>query len=282
VIHLNGYAHGSLPWQAPAVVVAHSCVLSWWQDVRGGEIPAQWNTYQQAIMQGLHAAACVVAPTEAMLRSLCEHYGSLSNAGVIYNGRDFARFAPGDKARFIFSAGRLWDEAKNVAALQQIAPELAWPVYVAGEARHPEAAHNGAAPTQSNNLHPLGRLDADDMTTWLGSASIYCLPARYEPFGLSALEAALCGCALVLGDIPSLREVWRDAAVFVDPDDTAALTATLNALSEDDARRTQLGARARERALTFGAARMGDEYAALYRELCAAQQGNGKAHVLAA
>ncbi len=32
------------------------------------------------------------------------------------------------------------------------------------------------------------------------------LPARYEPFGLSVLEAALSGCALVLGDIPSLRE----------------------------------------------------------------------------
>ena len=34
------------------------------------------------------------------------------------------------------------------------------------------------------------------------------LPARYEPFGLSILEAALSGCALVLGDLPSLRELW--------------------------------------------------------------------------
>src|SRR4051812_601896 len=31
VVHLNGYAHGSLPWNGPAVVVAHSCVCSWWQ-----------------------------------------------------------------------------------------------------------------------------------------------------------------------------------------------------------------------------------------------------------
>src|SRR5438477_12810194 len=30
VVHLNGYAHGGLPWRAPRVVVGHSCVCSWW------------------------------------------------------------------------------------------------------------------------------------------------------------------------------------------------------------------------------------------------------------
>src|SRR3954471_22683958 len=34
VVHLNDYAHGSLEWQAPSLVIAHSCVLSWWEAVR--------------------------------------------------------------------------------------------------------------------------------------------------------------------------------------------------------------------------------------------------------
>src|SRR4029078_7861114 len=29
IVHLTGYAHGPLPWRAPALVVGHSCVLSW-------------------------------------------------------------------------------------------------------------------------------------------------------------------------------------------------------------------------------------------------------------
>src|SRR5690242_16489765 len=37
VIHLNGYAHASLPWQSPTLVVGHSCVFSWWQAVRGDQ-----------------------------------------------------------------------------------------------------------------------------------------------------------------------------------------------------------------------------------------------------
>src|SRR5947207_11901836 len=31
LVHLNGYAHASLPWRRPTVVVGHSCVLSWWR-----------------------------------------------------------------------------------------------------------------------------------------------------------------------------------------------------------------------------------------------------------
>src|SRR5215217_9067912 len=74
LVHLNGYAHGSLPWTAPAVVVAHSCVLSWWEAVRGEQAPATWERYRSAVEAGLRAASAVVAPTAAMLAALERHY----------------------------------------------------------------------------------------------------------------------------------------------------------------------------------------------------------------
>src|SRR3546814_15476866 len=46
LIHLNGYAHAALPWRSPVVVVAHSCVLSWWRAVHGCEAPPEWRTYR--------------------------------------------------------------------------------------------------------------------------------------------------------------------------------------------------------------------------------------------
>ncbi len=39
LIHLNGFVHGSLPWNAPKVMVGHSCRLSWWQAVKGEAAP---------------------------------------------------------------------------------------------------------------------------------------------------------------------------------------------------------------------------------------------------
>jgi glycogen(starch) synthase len=100
-------------------------------------------------------------------------------------------------------------------------------------------------------------------------ASIYVLPARYEPFGLSILEAGLSGCALVLGDIPSLREHWDGAAVFVPPEDRSALRRAIQRLIERPARRAELGRLARARGRRFTVERMVDGYERLYDALIA-------------
>jgi glycosyltransferase involved in cell wall biosynthesis len=96
---------------------------------------------------------------------------------------------------------------------------------------------------------------------------VFAEPARYEPFGLAALEAGRCGCALVLGDIPSLREVWGDAATFVDPDDRDALVGEVNRLLDDPARRLRAARAALARSSLYTTAAMADGYLAAYRHL---------------
>jgi glycogen(starch) synthase len=263
VIHLNGYAHGALPWEAPVLLVAHSCVPSWWRAVKGEAAGPEWEEYRARVRAGLDAAECVVAPTAAMRDALIAEHGPLFWCPVIPNGRDPAQFRPAPKEPFVLAAGRLWDEAKNIDALCRVASDLPWPIHVAGETSHPE--HGGA--TEPTGVTPLGLLSNAQMAQTLARAAIYALPARYEPFGLSALEAGLCGCALVLGDIPSLREVWADAALFVPPDDVAALHDCLENLMHDDAFRTELSARSCARARRFSADLMAVRYSRLYTEL---------------
>ena len=110
----------------------------------------------------------------------------------------------------------------------------------------------------------LGALAPDELSGWYARAAIYALPARYEPFGLSVLEAALSGCALVLGDIASLREIWGAAALYVAPDDHDALQRTLARLIDHPAERQALGAAARQRAANFTPERMADAYLQAY------------------
>ncbi|MDB5296059.1 MAG: glycosyl transferase group 1, partial [Phycisphaerales bacterium] len=177
------------------------------------------------------------------------------------------------KEPFVLTAGRLWDEAKNVAALAAVAPGLPWPVRVAGEARHPggtmtaTSGATGDAGPATPNLYPLGRLDEAEMAHAFARAAIYCLPARYEPFGLSALEAGLSGCALVLGDIPSLREVWGDAAVYVPPADHGALRdALVGLIGRPDERRAR-AEQALARARRYVSAPMAAAYVGAYKGL---------------
>jgi glycosyltransferase involved in cell wall biosynthesis len=182
---------------------------------------------------------------------------------VIYNARNPEPFiAPTAKESFVLTAGRLWDEAKNLSALAAIAPQLPWPVYVAGEDTHPDG---GRAATE--NVRMLGKLSLDELAPWFAGAAIYALPARYEPFGLTVLEAALSGCALVLGDIPSLREIWKDAATFVPPDKPDALASAICLLAADPVKRAVMSAKAQARSTTFFPIKMARQYLNLYTDL---------------
>jgi glycosyltransferase involved in cell wall biosynthesis len=275
VIHLNNFAHGALPWGRPVLMVAHSCVLSWWQAVKGEAAPAAYDRYAAAVRKGIQAADLLVAPTQAMLQALRAHYGPLPPAEVIYNGRDARTFfgatagmagvAPAEareKKPVILAVGRLWDEAKNVQALDRAAAAVGWPVLVAGETQHP-----GGGEAAFTHVRSLGKLPPPELAEWLRQAAIYALPARYEPFGLSVLEAALAGCALVLGDIGSLREVWGNAAVFVPPDDPEQLAHALNSLSRDPQLRVRLAGAAYLRAQQYTQSAMGAGYWHAYQTL---------------
>jgi glycosyltransferase involved in cell wall biosynthesis len=205
----------------------------------------------------------VIAPTRAMLDALRAEYGPLGDSRVIPNARAGIRrrYVPASgKSELVFAAGRLWDQAKNVDALCEVAPLLRWPVCVAGD-RGTEPARDAAGAVRW-----LGRLPGDAIAGWYGRAAIYALPARYEPFGLSVLEAAAAGCALVLGDVPSLRENWDGAARFVPPDNRRALAEAINELIADPAGRAALAERAASRARRFTVARMAAGYTRAYRQ----------------
>ena len=266
LIHLNNYCHAVLSWDAPVLLVGHSCVLSWWRAVKDADAPARYDEYRTRVAAGLAASDMVVTPSSVMRDALRLHYNANGDCVVIRNGRDASLFPPAEKLPLIFSCGRIWDEAKNFRLLDRVAPLIEWRIAVAGDNRHPDGE-----PVRLQDVCCLGKLSAREIGQQFARAAIFVLPARYEPFGLSAVEAALSGCALVLGDIPSLREIWGDAAIFVSPDDANGLSRGLNDFIANPELRETFARRARARALQFSPQRMALGYLEAYR---ACMRGN--------
>lgn len=260
VVHLNGYGHGALPWSAPVVIAGHSCVMSWWRAVHGRPAPPSWDEYRRRVRSGLAAADLVVAPSQAMLDDLDRHHGPLPRSRVVHNGVDASRYRAAPKERVALCVGRLWDESKNVAALAEIAADLPWPVRLVGETAHP----SGRPTADLGRLASLGSRPHADVVDEMARAAVYVHPARYEPFGLSVLEAALSGCALVLADIASLREIWGEAALYAPPDDHAALEGALMRVMTQSALRSALVERSLARARRLTATAMGAAYQQVY------------------
>ena len=252
----------------PVVAVHHSCVATWWAWVRSGPLPDDFAWRTDLVGRGLRAADAVVAPSRAFARATRQAYGLSALPQAVWNGRAAPPALDGEAAEpaeFVFSAGRLWDEGKNVRTLDAAGARLGVRLLLAGPLQGP----NGARVTPGHALC-LGNLGEEALRDCLARRPVFASTALFEPFGLAVLEAAQAGCALVLSDIPTFRELWADAAVFVPPRDEAAIAAALDRVLRDRGLRAELGEAARRRAGRYTIAAMADRMAGLYRGLAAA------------
>lgn len=263
--HLNSPTLASVPYPCPVLTVAHGCVGTWWDAVENGPLPEEFDPLAALIGEGLRAADMVVAPSAAHARAVARRYGV--HPQVVHNGRDLPGPTGTATAPHAFTAGRLWDRAKDIATLDRAAARLDVPVVAAGALAGPQGEQ-----IVLHHLCPLGPLPANAVAEALAARPIFASPARFEPFGLAVLEAAAAGCPLVLSDIETFRELWHGAARFVAPGDDAALAEAIAGLALDPEGRRAMGDAAALRARRYTADAMTQGTLALYRTLAPAPQ----------
>ena len=169
----------------------------------------------------------------------------------------------------VLSVGRLWDRAKGLDWLvEAVGPGLpGLEVAVAGDLAGPDGRGAARLPPGIRALGPLGHAD---LLGALARADLYVGLSRYEPFGLAPVEAALQGCALLLRDIPTFRELWGTTATYCGS--AAAVRAALLAAAAAPA----LPRCAPARAARYSVARMAAAYLRLYDAVAGARgQGPG-------
>lgn len=241
------------------VAVQHSCLASWWAAVKSAPMPYEFQWRRELVDAGLRRASAIVAPSIAFAAETARIYDARLPVRAVHNGRRSTAYGRVPQGQFAFTASRLWDEGKNVATLDAAAALLKVPFQAAGPTRGP----NGASMTVQH-LQALGEIGATRMAGLFSARPIYASAALYEPFGLSVLEAAQAGCALVLSDIPTHREIWNGAAIFVPPHDSAAFADAIQHLLDDPDGRQQLGQFAQAHALFYTPERMARGMAEIY------------------
>ncbi|MBY5522612.1 glycosyltransferase family 4 protein [Rhizobium leguminosarum] len=262
LLHLN------LPSQAagidtplPVVVVSHSCVVTWFAAVRRTPVPPDWGWQRDANREGFDRANAVLSPSMSHANALQAVYGPVSRLKVVHNA---SRVGSNQRPKkiFVFAAGRWWDEGKNGAVLDRAAAVMPLPVVMAGSCSGP----NGQR-LHLNDADDRGPLTYPKTIALMQRAQIVVSPSVYEPFGLTALEAARCGAALVLSDTPTYRELWDDCALFFDPHEPQSLASACMRLSEDEQLRGEFVVRSLERSRGFSLERQAASMLETYAQL---------------
>lgn len=233
IVHCNGFREAAAGFLAPVLVAAHPGCRT---KGRGLGVADRRSAYADGVRSGLHRASLVVAPTQAFFAEFSAAWGPQSRSSVIHYGMDVAGAQDG-----ILIAGCTWD-AESLSDPQEDAaglPGSAW----------------------------LGRSSHSDASRAIDDTASFAAPTPAEPSGFSILHAAKSGCSLVLGDLPSLVELWGDAARFVPANDADALRRTLQELADDREARHRLRTAASERARRFPRSAMVSGYLQAYRSL---------------
>lgn len=201
----------------------------------------------------------VVTTVSPVARSAIE---GVIEARVIPNGIDVDAYGNGESVpgRVAF-LGRD-DPRKGLDVLLSAWPDI--------RADHRDASLHvmGASrDTAIDGVKFLGPVGNDEKYAELAEAEVFVAPnLRGESFGIIVAEGMASGCAVVASGIPAFIHVLGDTGEIVAPGSEEDLARAVVGLLTDEARRSDLARRSRERVAVFDGASVAQQYMAAYED----------------
>lgn len=241
--------------------------------------PDSGAALRERLAQVIHEADLLLTPSEAVRRELLETGVAPGRVRAIHHGpgqiaaEGASEMPPRAPARYALSVGTL-EPRKNVgtllAAWRLLQRRLADPpalVLSGGMGwKAEEIRREVAAAEREGWLVYLGYVSPGELAALYRNASAVLLPSFYEGFGLPVVEALSAGAPLVVSDIPVLREVAGDAALYAPPDRPDIWAERIADLLADESLAGDLRRRGAERAGHFDWSRAAEEAARAFRE----------------
>ena len=220
-------------------------------------------TYRRAVYGWtVRRSQLVVTISEHAKEALVERLGlPAEKVRVVYLAVDHDRFKPGAEERepFLLYPANRWPH-KNHARLFEAFAQV--------RLAHPELrlvlTGSGHAADAPDGVEVAGRVPGDELVSLYRRAACVVFPSLYEGFGQPPLEALACATPVACSDIPPLREVCGDAAVFFDPHDPEAIAA---GIEQALVRRDELAAAGPPRAARFTWSENARRHEDIYREV---------------
>lgn len=242
--------------------------------------PDSGTALRERLDRTIFEADLLLTPSEAVRRELIEIGVSADRVRAIHHGTglvaEAAAGAPpaGTPPRYALHVGTV-EPRKNLSTLlsawrQLRARRLSPPplVLCGGFGWKAKAVRREIAEAEREGwvVH-LGYVGAGELAVLYRGAELVALPSFYEGFGLPAVEALRAGAPLVASDLPVLREVAGDAALYAPPDRPDLWADRIAELLADSGLREELRRRGFARAERFDWSRAAGETAQAFRDV---------------
>ncbi len=226
----------------------------------------RWST-----RRALRHAYKIIVPTESVKKDLMEIYSAdaermvviphgvtaLSEPSKAATEKFYKKHDLSKKDPLFFFIGRL-ESKKNLVTLVE-AWSLVQKMYSNGKLMLAGTYSEGseeifkriAQEDVKDSILTPGYISEEEASVLFHNASCFVFPSREEGFGLPVLQAFEAGCLVIASDIPPLREVAGDAALFADPGHAKDFAEQMMCILEDEKLCKQLRSAAKEQLKKF-------------------------------
>lgn len=291
VFHITDHSYAHLALSLPrsrVVITFHDALLP---RLAEGSLPVSWKPHRAILAQKgclwvSRRVAHIVADSKATKSELEKFLPSPHPpVSVIYPGvEETYAFIRSAELRRQWTARLGLDGSIKVLCMGRTDPHKNMEGVLRALAGLVHEKHRSAVLVKvGSNLTPkqkrlAEKLHVDDRIRYLGSVKNEDVPYIYgvcdvllhlsfhEGFGFPVLEALACGLPVVASDIPSLREVAEDSALFVDPLDPKAPMEAILKILDGGIDASALKERGRRRAMEFRWERTAGAMLEVYRK----------------
>ena len=221
--------------------------------------------YGLLISNGIRNAKALITSTEAERANILGHYpGARDRIAVVHLGARSEQLANADQdgnrdvrptERYILWVGSLISRKNPQGAIDAavlVNQQMRLPLIVVGSGHRGMQKPEIRIPANDDSVQFANRVSSsDDVIALYRNAVCLLFPTFYEGFGLPALEAMAHGCPVITSDIPVMREVCGDAALYCNPHDPGDIADKVRMLAENSEMRAQLRRRGLGRARQF-------------------------------
>ena len=118
----------------------------------------------------------------------------------------------------------------------------AWPLVLCGSPMLEHGRIQGLVSRLGleENVHFISGVSDAEMPTLYSTASALVFPSKYEGFGIPLLEAMACACPIAASEIPAVRELVAEHAIYFQPQSVESIAEAMSHLQQDAARRAAL------------------------------------------
>jgi len=260
----------------PLVVTVHDLIpLTHY----GSSLPWRLRAFYRWNLDRAFRAGTVITVSNAAatdIRRLAPEFGARLH--VVPNGVSFAPNKDSEPLSrlgvtppYLLYAGS-YEPRKNLVGLVAALPHLMQSY--AGNIVAVVEAHSGHEPAVRAAIAAAGLQDRvrlvhslaePDLRSVYSHAQALVFPSLAEGFGYPPLQAAACGVPVLASDLPAVREVMGDAALYFDPRSPEALSRAAQRMLRDGPLRDRLVAAGLQRAAMFSSRRCVLRHLALYR-----------------